>query len=225
LLASPERLVALDARIVLHVRDLGADQLPRLAIRPYPAEYVAPWTMKDGTSVTLRPIRPEDETLMVKFHETLSQQSAYLRYFYFLSLTSRVAHERLIRMCFVDYDREMALVADHRDANAGEDRIVAVGRLSKLQRRNEAEVAVLVSDPYQHRGLGAELLRRLIEIARNEKLDCIIADILQENEAMKALAKRFGFHFRASDDPAVVRAVLEFGQRVPTPCQRLHRQI
>ncbi len=210
LLASPECLLALDARIVLHPPELGADQLPRLAIRPYPAEYVAPWTMKDGTPVTLRPIRPEDETLMVKFHETLSEQSVYLRYFYFLNLSSRVAHERLIRMCFVDYDREMALVADHRDANAGEHRIVAVGRLSKLHGRKEAEVAVLVSDPYQHRGLGAELLRRLIEVARNEKLDCIIADILQENVAMRALAKRFGFHSRASDDPAVVRAVLEF---------------
>ena len=75
--------------------------------------------MKNGTEVTLRPIRPEDEPLMVKFHETLSDRSVYLRYFYSLSLSSRVAHDRLVRICFVDYDREMAIVADQRDAKTG----------------------------------------------------------------------------------------------------------
>ncbi|HEX9284572.1 MAG TPA: acetate--CoA ligase family protein, partial [Nitrospirales bacterium] len=82
LLASPERMVALDARIVLHGPDVGAEELPELAIRPYPVQYVAPWTTKDGTVVTIRPIRPEDEPLMVKFHETLSEQSVYFRYFH-----------------------------------------------------------------------------------------------------------------------------------------------
>ena len=75
--------------------------------------------MKNGTEVTLRPIRPEDEPLMVKFHQTLSDRSVYMRYFHSLSLSSRVAHDRLVRICFVDYDREMAIVADRRDAKPG----------------------------------------------------------------------------------------------------------
>jgi acetyltransferase len=112
LLASPERIVALDARIVLHGPAVTLEQLPKPAIRPYPLKYVSSWTMKDGSAVTIRPIRPEDEPLLVRFHETLSDRSVYLRYFCSLSLSRRVAHERLLRICFGDYDREIALVAE-----------------------------------------------------------------------------------------------------------------
>jgi acetyltransferase len=209
LLASPERLIALDARMVLHERALAVDQLPRLAIRPYPTEYVSPWTMNDGTAVTIRPIRPEDEPLMVKFHETLSERSVYLRYFYFYSLSSRVAHERLVRMCFVDYARGMALVANREEASSATSEILGVGRLSKLHGKNEAEVAVLVTDRYQHRGLGSELLRRLVKIAQDENLDRIVAEVLRENTEMQALIKRFGFELHPSDDPGVLVAMLD----------------
>src|SRR5215469_16972486 len=113
LLASPERLLALDARVVLHSPTMQAEQLPKTAIRPYPSQYVSPWVMKNGTEVTVRPIRPEDEPLLIEFHQTLSDRSVYLRYFGSLSLRSRVAHERLIRICFVGYDRQMALVAEN----------------------------------------------------------------------------------------------------------------
>ncbi len=122
LLASPERLLALDARVVLHGREVAEDKLPRPAIRPYPAQYAGEWTMKDGTPVTIRPIRPEDEPLMVKFHETLSERSVYMRYFQPLKLSTRTAHERLTRICFIDYDREMALVAERRHPAGGEPR-------------------------------------------------------------------------------------------------------
>jgi acetyltransferase len=91
LLASPERVLALDARIVLHGPAVALDRLPKPAIRPYPLQYVSPWTMKDGTQVTIRPIRPEDEPLIVKFHETLSDRSVYLRFFSSLSLSRRVS--------------------------------------------------------------------------------------------------------------------------------------
>ena len=67
LLASPDKLIALDARIVLH-DPAKKDQLPKPAIRPYPTQYVSNWTMKDGTAVTIRPILPEDEPLMAEFH-------------------------------------------------------------------------------------------------------------------------------------------------------------
>jgi len=200
LLASPERLLALDARIVLHGPAVTLDQLPKPAIRPYPLQYVSSWTMKDGNQVTIRPIRPEDEPLMVRFHETLSDRSVYLRYFGSLSLSRRVAHERLLRICFGDYDREMALVAERADPGTGERRIIAVGRMNKLHARNEAEVAVLVSDQYQNLGLGNELLRRVVQIARDEKLSQVSAEMLPDNIAMRTIMRRLGFRVRAGED-------------------------
>jgi acetyltransferase len=178
-------------------------------VRPYPLKYVASWTMKDGNQVTIRPIRPEDEPLMVKFHETLSDRSVYLRYFGLLSLSRRVAHERLLRICFADYDREMVLVAEHPDADSGEPRILAVGRMNKLHAGNEAEVAVLVSDQYQKLGLGLELLRRIIEVARDEKLSRVSAEMLTDNIAMQVITKRLGFVVRAGEDMTSVRAFLD----------------
>jgi len=209
LLASPEHLLALDARIVLHGPTVTPDQLPKPAIRPYPLQYVSCWMMKNGVPVTIRPIRPEDEPLMVKFHETLSDRSVYLRYFYSLSLRRRVTHERLLRICFGDYDREMALVAQYTDPATGENRIIAVGRLNKLHGRNEAEVAVLVSDRYQNLGLGNELLRRVVEIARDEKLSQVSAEMLPDNLAMQVIIKRLGFHLRRSEDLRSIRAYLD----------------
>ena len=209
LLASPERLLALDARIVLHGPTVTLDQLPKPAIRPYPSKYVSTWTMKDGNEVTIRPIRPEDEPLMAKFHETLSDRSVYLRYFCSLSLNRRVAHERLLRICFGDYDREMALIAELTDSGTGERRILAVGRMNRLHAGNEAEVAVLVSDQYQKLGLGNELLRRVVQIARDEKLSRVSAEMLTDNVAMQAIMKHLGFRVRATDDLTSVRAFLD----------------
>ena len=209
LLASPERLLALDARIVLHAPAVTLDDLPKPAIRPYPLQYVAPWTMRDGNQVTIRPIRPEDEPLMVKLHETLSDRSVYLRYFCSLSLSRRVAHERLLKICFGDYDREMALVAERIDPVTQERRIIGVGRLSKLHGRNEAEVAVLVSDQYQKLGLGNELLRRVVEVARDEKLSQVSAEMLTDNLAMQIIMKRLGFRVRTEEDMTSVRAFLD----------------
>jgi len=209
LLASPEHLLALDARIVLHGPAVALDALPKPAIRPYPLQYVALWTMRDGNQVTIRPIRPEDEPLIVKLHETLSDRSVYLRYFCSLSLSRRVAHERLLKICFGDYDREMALVAEFTDPATQERRIIAVGRLSKLHGRDEAEVAVLVSDHYQKLGLGHELLRRVIEVARDEKLRQVSAEMLTDNLAMQVIMKRLGFRARTGEDMTLVRAFLD----------------
>ena len=208
LLAAPGKIIALDARIVTYPRDTDAARLSSPAIRPYPTRYIGRWTTKDGTPVMIRPIRPEDEPLMVKFHGTLSEQSVYLRYFHMEKLDSRVAHDRLLRKCFIDYDREMALVADRQDPSTGEHEILAVGRLTKEPGSPEAEVAVLVNDRAQKQGLGAELVRRLIEVARDEKLERIIAVILPENYGMMALARRFQFTVRPNPDPSVVIAVL-----------------
>jgi acetyltransferase len=209
LLVSPERMIALDARVVVHGPDCSEDRLPKLAIRPYPTQYVSPWALEDGTPVTIRPIRPEDEPLLVKFHETLSERSVYLRYAHTIKLSQRVAHERLTRICFIDYDREMALVAELEDPQTGEPEIIGVGRLSKLRGTEEAECAILVSDPYQRRGLGTELMRRLLQVGHDEKLRRLVADILLENRPTQRICENLGFHLRRVPDELLVKAEID----------------
>jgi len=206
LLASPDGLIALDARVVVHGPEVKLEDVPRLAIRAYPTRYVAPWTMKDGSNVTIRPIRPEDEPAMVKFHETLSERSVYLRYFHLMNLEQRVQHERLTRICFIDYDREMALVAERRNPETGEDEILGVGRMMKIHGTTEGEVAVLVSDKWHGQGLGKELLQRLLIVGANEKLTKLTADILPDNRDVMRICEKLGFSLKHSLEDEVVRA-------------------
>jgi acetyltransferase len=208
LLASGERIVALDARVVLYGSGMSADKLPRFAVRPYPIQYVSSWTMKDGKPLSIRPIRPEDEPLMVGFHQKLSERTVYLRYFQPLKLSQRTAHERLRRICFSDYDREMVLVGEYRD-KAGAGEIIAVGRLSKLHARDEGELAVLVDDRFQHLGIGTELYRRLITVAREEKLKRLQCTVLTENREMQAICQKLGFRLSVDAEDGTVRAELD----------------
>jgi acetyltransferase len=194
LLVSPKQIVALDARIALHDPHRREADLPKPAIRPYPAEYV---TMRKigAVEVAIRPIRPEDEPLMVEFHKTLSDRSVYLRYFGMLSLEKRIMHERLRRVCFIDYDRQIALVVDLKNRD-GSHRILGVGRLIKEHAKNEGEFAILISDPWQGKGLGSELLKLLVEIGRKERLSRIIGHIAAENTMMKRVSEEAGFVLR-----------------------------
>jgi acetyltransferase len=146
----------------------------------------------------IRPIRPEDEPKIVEFHKLLSERSVYLRYFQPLKLSQRTAHERLTRICFIDYNREMALVAERLDEQ-GKSEIIAVGRMSKLHGVPEAELAALVRDGFQGKGLGGELYRRLLQIARAEKLHKIHSNMLRENVEMKAICKSLGFSLSGDD--------------------------
>ncbi|HEV3202501.1 MAG TPA: bifunctional acetate--CoA ligase family protein/GNAT family N-acetyltransferase [Bryobacteraceae bacterium] len=206
LLASPDGLIALDARVVVHGPEVEKDQIPKTAIRAYPTKYVGPWTMKDGTVVTIRPIRAEDEPAIVRFHETLSERSVYLRYFHLMNLEQRTTHERLTRICFIDYDREMALVAERRNPETGESEILAVSRLMKIHGTKEGEVAVLVSDKWQGRGLGKELLARSIIVGAGEKLSRLTADILPDNRDVMRICEKLGFTLKHSLDDEVVKA-------------------
>lgn len=208
LLASPERLLALDARIVLHDPDTPADKLPKPAIRPYPSEYESSFTTKQGEAVNIRPIRPEDEPLLVKFHEGLSDQTVYQRYLQMLKLSQRVAHDRLTRICFVDYERQAVLVVEREDPGTKQKEVIAVGRLNGL-REKSAEFAIVVSDAWQKHGLGSELLRQLIEIGRKEGVKTITADILAENRAMQIVAQRLGFQFTREVGEPVMTARLD----------------
>ncbi len=206
LLVSDKQIIALDARVVVHHKDTPENKLPRPAIRPYPTQYVDTWISKDDTNVTFRPIRPEDEPLMAQFHEGLSERTVYLRYLQAMQLSQRIGHERLSRLSFIDYDREIALVATHINQETGHPEIMAIGRISKITHTNKAEFALLVSDKFQHRGLGRQMLTRLLQIARDEKIKVVFGDILAENAEMLKMINQFGFTTSPTDKESILRA-------------------
>jgi acetyltransferase len=209
LVVSSDKLLALDARVVLADPQIKDANLPHSAIRPYPSQYVSRWKMKGGAAVVIRPIRPEDEPQMVGFHESLSEESVYLRYFHMARLSTRVAHERLLRKCFIDYDRELALVAELPGSHAGSTCIAAVARLSRLPSLEEAEIGVVVADKFQHQGLGSELIKKLVEIARIEKIKRVVAEFHSENSAIRHLAQHGGATVKRTPDPTCYRVQLD----------------
>ena len=206
LLISEDGLMALDARMLLHSLDTPIEAVPELAIRPYPAHYETEWTTKQGLSVAIRPIRPEDEQLMVKFHETLSPESVYFRYFHIMGLEHRVDHRVLVRSCFIDYNREMTLIALHTDPSALETSIMGVVRLIRLHGSDEAEFAVAVSDAFHGQGLGSMLLRKVLDVAKAEGIPCVVGNILPENRTMIEVCKRVGFEVEYSVEDQLIHA-------------------
>jgi acetyltransferase len=205
LVGEGRNMIALDARVVLHEPGTDINMVPRPAIRPYPARYAASHQLHDGTPVIIRPIRPDDEPAMIEFHKTLSEQSVYSRYFHYIPLSERIAHDRLTRICFNDYDRELALVAECERKDCATE-VLGVGRLIKMRGGSEAEFAILVSDQYQHQGLGRELLARLVQFGKDEGVTRIFADILPENAGMIKVSEQLGFSLKRMRD--VVRAEL-----------------
>jgi len=205
LLASPDGLIALDARVVLHDPDTPEAQLPHPAIRPYPVRYAGSWTGKSGAQTLIRPIRPEDEPLIVAFHDRLSERTVVERYFTALALSARTAHERLTRICFIDYDRELALVAEKRDG-AGHPVIAGVSRMNRQGDGASATLAVVIADEFQGHGLGEALLRRSLDAARAEGIGRIILHFLPENGRMNSLARKLGFAL--TEERALVRGEL-----------------
>jgi acetyltransferase len=126
----------------------------------------------------------------------LSEQSVYFRYFGPKALPQRTAHEQLTRICFIDYDHEIALVVDRIDPSSGRHEIIAVGQLIELHDPRTAEFALIVGDRYQRRGLGAELLGRPLQVARQEGIERVVGEILPNNIGMKHLCRRLGFHLK-----------------------------
>jgi len=202
LLASAEQILALDARVVLHDLELKESQLPKLAIRPYPANYVMDAHLKNGESYSIRPIRPEDEWSLIAFHKELSENSVRQRFFEFLSLDKRIAHERLVRICFNDFDRDIAIVAEKEDSREKPHVIMGVARLTRQPGNSIADLKLTISDPYHNEGIGTQLVKHLIEIARHENLHIITATILSENYGMIHICKKFGFEIQK--DPSGV---------------------
>ena len=208
LLASPGRLLALDARVILHPRDVADEDLPRPAIRPYPRQYAKPWKTESGIEFLIRPIRPEDESLVVDFHGRLSDETVYQRFFTKLGYEQRVAHERLVRVCFTDYDREIALVAERSDPASEKLCIAGIARLIRVPNSLTAELALVVADDYHGHGLGTEMVRRLIEVGREEGLERMVADILAANGGMVRICEELGFTIVPEEGSETVRAEL-----------------
>jgi acetyltransferase len=208
LLASSEGLLALDARVVLFPDSTDTATIPKPTIRAYPTKFIESIKLRDGSSLVIRPIRPEDEPAVVNFHATLSDESVYRRFFTQLKYESRVRHERLTRVCFIDYDRQMALVAETLKSAGVPSQVIGIGRLVKSPLKNEAEVAAIITDSFQRKGVGRELVSRLVRFAREEKLDRLTASVLTQNPAMQKLLEGQGFVFSSGQDPDILEGEL-----------------
>jgi acetyltransferase len=195
-LASPERVLALDARVLLAPPEAPR---PRLAIHPFPNQYTAPFALRDGSTVIVRALGPEDEPLIVTMHGRHSEHTLRMRYF---SLIKTLSRDSLIRLCHLDYDREMALTAVTPDGGT----MLGVSRYYLHRETGEAEFALIVSDAYQGQGLGRHLLERLIAVARERGVRKLTGQVLAENSPMLRLVKSLAFreHVLASDGVATV---------------------
>ncbi|MCO6459003.1 MAG: GNAT family N-acetyltransferase [Pirellulaceae bacterium] len=201
LLVTPDRITALDARIILDRASLLSPARPysHLAIRPYPEEYIRPARLRDRTPVLLRPIKPEDEPMWHELLASCSRQSLWLRFRYLFQATT---HEMATRFCFIDYDREIAIVAEMEDQERR--RLCGVGRLVADVDHQEAEYAVLVGDAFQGRGLGSLLTDYCLEICRSWGIRQVVAEVAPENKRMLDIFLSRGFQADYSLAPDVV---------------------
>lgn len=190
LLVTPEEVLALDARILINRSVLEQNVRPysHLSIGPYPEELVRSAQLKDGTAVLLRPIKPEDEPLWQELLASCSQESLRRR---FCGLFSVPTHQMAARYCFIDYDREIALVAEA--ITNGIPHFIGVGRLIADADHEEAEFAVIVGDPWQGRGVGSLLTDACLELCRDWGIRQIMAETSPDNTRMLGMFKRRGF--------------------------------
>ena len=162
---------------------------------PYPKKYETFWKMRDGRTVLLRPIRPEDEPLEREMLTTLSEEALRGRFF---QPIRNITHEMLIRFCNIDYDREMAIVAEVR---GGEKRkIIGIGRMIIEPEFKNAEFAVVVHDDYQGRGLGYKLVDMLIGIAQEKGLENFYGMVMTDNKRMLKICEELGFEIKHLPD-------------------------
>ena len=200
LICTPDRVVAVDARVVVDRALLGAAAEPyaHLALRPYPEAYVQRLVLKDGTAVTLRPIKPEDEPLWLAMLRSCSRETIYSRFRYLFDWST---HEVATRYCYIDYAREIAMVAE---TGEGESRaLVGVGRLVADPGHEEGEYAVLVVDAWQGKELGGILTDVCVAIARQWKLKRVVAQTTTDNLPMIAVFEHRGFDVTQGEDSSV----------------------
>nr|MEE4267948.1 bifunctional acetate--CoA ligase family protein/GNAT family N-acetyltransferase [Candidatus Krumholzibacteria bacterium] len=209
LVVGPDRLMALDARVVIQPIAQEAKPYAHLALRPYPEEYVSQGTLNDGTAVRLRPIRPEDEPLWLEMLGRCSKESIYNRFRFFFNWST---HEVATRYCYIDYDREMAIVAEVE--LEGRRALVGVGRLVADPEVESAEYAVLVTDQWQNRGLGGLLTDTCMAIAEDWGIKKVYAQTTSDNPRMVHVFKDRNFQVDHPAGGSVVDVEKELG---PTP--------
>jgi acetyltransferase len=196
LLATPDDVIALDARIILDRDLIGRPFEPyaHLALRPYPEKYVKEVTLKDGTSLIFRPIKPEDEPLWMEMLGSCSKETIYSRFRYFFEWAS---HEVATRYCYIDYDREVAIVAEL------DGKLIGVGRLIADPDHEAVEYAVLITDAWQKKELGSMLTDYCMEIAQTWKFKRIVAQTTTDNRPMISVFEKRGFSVRLGEDTTV----------------------
>jgi len=201
LLVTPDDVLALDARVIIDRALVGrpVKAHSHLAISPYPEHLVRASKLKDGTPITLRPIRPEDEPM---WHEMLAAASPESLRFRFRYVFKGTTHEMATPYCVIDYDREMAIVAEL--VQGGERRMIGVGRMVKGPDLDTAEYAVFVADPWQGQGLGLQFTDYLTEIARERGVKKLVAETTRDNAAMLAVFRMRGFETRTESGEDVV---------------------
>jgi acetyltransferase len=197
------RAMALDARIVLDPDAVdGAGAHPHLIISPYPSKYVMHWKLTDGTDVLLRPIRPEDEPLEHEMLTTLSKESLRERFF---QPIRRFTHEMHTRLCNIDYEREMAIVAEIKEGNRRT--IIGMVRLIMEPELKRGEFAVVVHDRFQGKGLGYKLVDTIIGVGHEKGLEECYGFVLSDNRKMLNMCMKLGFQIEPVPD-GVTKVVL-----------------
>ena len=199
LILNKDGAVAVDARIVLDKEQIGYNGSCRdnLAIAPYPQEYVAEFKLKNGVSVLLRPIMPEDESRFNDFLKSLSEETMRFRFF---EIFKEMSHETLTKYCNLDYDREIAIIAEYQEQNR---QLVGAVRLTVEPNGKDAEFAIMVTDHLQGSGLGSKLMDTLASIARDKKLAQIHGYVLASNYKMLTLCYKKGFKSAMLDEYTV----------------------
>jgi acetyltransferase len=186
---APQGFCAVDARVLLKPSAISAPH--HLVISPYPDQYEEHTQTSTGVDIFVRPIRPEDAPLLIELFESLSPQSVYRRFF---TPMKRLPHSMLARFTQIDYDRHIALVALPESEPA--EKMLGVARAIIGRNLKEAEFSVVVSDPWQGKGIGATLLKRCITIAKERGIEKVMGTVLAENIQMLALGKKLGFKIK-----------------------------
>ncbi len=214
LLVTPEDVVALDARIIIDREQTVGSIRPfsHLAIRPYPEEFVTTREIKDGTPVILRPIKPEDEPMWHELLATCSDETLQARS---ANLSVQVTHEVATRYCFIDYDREMAIVAEIEQD--GQRQLIGVGRLVADFEHELARYTVLVVDNWHGCGLGGILTDYCLEVASRWGVKEVVAETVKTNERVLATLSNRGFKVTEQHDENVRLVCTDLARQTPTP--------
>jgi len=206
LLVSPEEVIALDARIVIEklIPGTNLQEYAHLALRPYPEKYVRPAILQDGTEVILRPIKPEDEPLWLEMLGNCSKESLYSRFRYFFHWES---HEVATRYCYIDYDREIAIVAEI--VMDGQKKLIGVGRLIADPDHETVEYAILIIDAWQQKDLGNIITDFCLEIAGKWNLKKFVAQTTTDNKRMISVFQKRGFNIDINSKDSTVEVTKE----------------